>query len=69
MGALASYVYSILSEDYFKNHHERKSDIVHNSFIWVNNITNEPCNEHNGLCDTCKEFVHTGYPLPTGGVL
>jgi hypothetical protein len=69
MGALYSHCYARISKDYYDTHHERNSYSVVNNTVWVNNITDIPCNERNGYCATCEEFIVTGYPLPSGDPL
>ena len=69
MGALSNHCYARISKDYYDTHTERQSDSVVNGTVWVNNLTDLPCNERNGYCDTCGEFIVTGYPLPSGDPL
>tara|TARA_R110002020_G_scaffold128345_6_gene287686 strand:+ start:1065 stop:1352 length:288 start_codon:yes stop_codon:yes gene_type:complete len=66
MGALANHCYARISSNYYETHHERQSDAVVNGTVWVNNLTDLPCNESNGYCDNCEEFIITGYPVPSG---
>ena len=59
MGALSNHCYARISKDYYDTHTERQSD----------SVVNLPCNERNVYCDTCGEFIVTGYPLPSGDPL
>ncbi len=59
MGPFSNQVYATMSERFYETHHQERSQIVHNSIIWVHNLTNEPCTKN--PCEVCLELMEFGW--------
>ena len=61
MGIFANQLYAVISEKFYDMHHQEHSQIVHNSIIWVHNLTNEPCTQN--PCEVCLELMELGWDM------
>ena len=59
MGIFSNQIYATISERFYETHHQERSQIVHNSIIWINNLTNEPCTQN--PCEVCLELMEFGW--------
>ena len=59
MSILGNQIYATLAERFYETHHQQESEIVHNSIIWVNNVTDEPSTMN--PCETCIELAEFGW--------
>ena len=63
MSILGNQIYATISENFYDTHHQQESEIVHNSIIWVNNLTNESCDVASlkNPCEVCRELMELGW--------
>jgi hypothetical protein len=59
MSILGNQIYATLSERFNETHHQAQSQIVHNSIVWINNLTDEPCTQN--PCEVCLELMEFGW--------
>ena len=59
MSIIGNQIYATLAERFYETHHQQESEIVHNSIIWVNNVTDEPCTMN--PCEICIELGQLGW--------